>query len=120
MFRVGRVSAQQLAEIRRRAEALEPTYEQLGATLTGDMRPGYRHDRHEITLPDCPDAFERGAQGLREWVAHRGAGLTVEPADSPATGATVAVAAPTGPLTAVAVCRVVEVVEERDRYGFAY
>ena len=31
-----------------------------------------------------------------------------------------AVAAPIGPLTAVAVCRIVAVVDEPDRYGFAY
>jgi uncharacterized protein (UPF0548 family) len=32
----------------------------------------------------------------------------------------VAVAAPLGPLTAVAVCRIVVVVDEPERYGFAY
>jgi len=30
------------------------------------------------------------------------------------------VAAPLGPLTAIAVCRVVAIVDEPDRYGFAY
>ena len=35
-------------------------------------------------------------------------------------GSTVAVAAPLGPLAAVAVCRIVAVVDKSDRYGFAY
>jgi uncharacterized protein (UPF0548 family) len=38
----------------------------------------------------------------------------------PTPGATIAVAAPVGPITAVAVCRIVAVVDESDRYGFAY
>ena len=42
------------------------------------------------------------------------------PAAAPVEGGTVAVAAPLGPLTAVAVCRIVAVVQELDRYGFAY
>src|SRR5438045_912864 len=61
-----------------------------------------------------------GARGLREWAAHLGAGLLVEPCDPPAEGRTVAVAAPAGPLTAIAICRIVALVDEPDRFGFAY
>ena len=44
----------------------------------------------------------------------------VEPHQPPIAGSTVAVAAPLGPLAAVAVCRIVAVVDKSDRYGFAY
>jgi uncharacterized protein (UPF0548 family) len=120
MFRLGSVRAAALVEIARTAENASPTYSDVGATLKPSLPTGFRHDRYEIALPNRPDAFERGAEGLRQWAAHRGAGLTVEPHEPPAEGTTVAVAAPVGPLTAVAVCRIVALVDEADRYGFAY
>lgn len=120
MFRAGRVSEQDLAVIARDAESLTVTYDQVGATLTGDMPAGYRHDRYEIELPAHPDTFDRGVAGIRTWAPHRGAGLTVAPPHAVELGATVAVAAPLGPITAVAVCRIVSIVDEPSRYGFAY
>jgi uncharacterized protein (UPF0548 family)/diadenosine tetraphosphate (Ap4A) HIT family hydrolase len=102
------------------AEGSPLTYDDVGATLSGSLPSGFRHDRYEVELPDRPDAFGRAVEGIRLWQPHRRAGFTVEPTEPPRRGATVAVAAPTGPLTAVAVCRIVAVVDEPDRYGFAY
>src|SRR4051812_25686023 len=73
-----------------------------------------------MTLSARPDGFELAVAGIQAWVPHLRAGLRVEPRDPPAESATVAVAARVGPLTAVAVCRIVSVVDEPDRYGFAY
>jgi uncharacterized protein (UPF0548 family) len=120
VFKLGRVSESTLLEIARRAESLQPTYDFVGAAITGSPPAGFHHDVEEVQLPDRPDAFERGADGLRQWAAHRGAGLSVEPHEQPALNATVAVGAPLGPMTAVAVCRIVTVVDEADWYGFAY
>ena len=114
------MSSSELDEIARNAQPLRPTYDEIGATVRGLLPVGFRHERHEVTLTDRADAFDRGAEGLRQWVPHLAAGLAVEPRRPPAVGATVAVAAPVGPLTAVAVCRVVAVVDEPDRFGFAY
>src|SRR5436305_1405555 len=77
------------------AATTSPTYFDVGATMMAEPLPaGFRHDRYEIALsgPDTR-AFERGAEGLREWAAHRGAGFVVEPHHSPTEGSTVAVAA---------------------------
>lgn len=120
MFRAGRITELELIAIARDAEGLAVTYDEVGATLTGSMPDGYRHDCYRVELPARSDAFTRGVAGVRAWAPHRGAGLTVAPADPPHVGATVAVAAPIGPMTAVAVCRIVSVVDEPDRYGFAY
>ena len=120
MFRAGRLTERDLAAVARNAEGFGVTYDHIGATLTGRTPEGYRHDRHEIVLPALPDAFGRGVAGIRAWAPHRGAGLTVVPAHPPEVGATVAVAVPIGPITAVAVCRIVSVVDEPDRFGFAY
>jgi uncharacterized protein (UPF0548 family) len=118
---MGRISRSNLRKIAREAESFEPTYEDIGATLHGgDLPPDFRHDRYELELPTRADGFARAVEGLRSWAPHVGAGLTVEPDRLPPVGSTVAVAAPVGPLTAIAVCRVVAVVDEPDRYGFAY
>jgi uncharacterized protein (UPF0548 family) len=117
-----RVALADLGRIADDAATAVPTYQDVGATLSSEpMPPGFRHDRYEVILGGADGgAFERGCRGLREWAAHVGAGFVVEPDQPPSEGATVAVAAPLGPLTAVAVCRIVSVVDEPDRYGFAY
>jgi uncharacterized protein (UPF0548 family) len=120
VFRLGRLSGTALAGIAEAAADSALTYSPVGATISGSLPSGYRHDRREIALPDRPDAFALAVKGLRRWVAHTGAGLAVEPRDPPTEGATVAVGIGIGPLTAVAVCRVVAVVDEADRFGFAY
>lgn len=120
MFRRGRVSVSELAAIAADASSSTVTYEGVGSSLTGEFPNGYRHDRHEIRLPDRSDSFELAVLGLKQWAAHRGAGMTVAPCRAPDEGATVAVAARIGVLTAVAVCRVVAVVDEPRRHGFAY
>jgi uncharacterized protein (UPF0548 family) len=59
--------------------------------------------------------------GIRAWAAHRGAGMTVVPADAPIVeGTTVAVATSLGPLHLLSACRIVRVIDEPDRFGFAY
>ena len=121
VFRLGQVSRSSLRTIAHEAEAFEPTYEDIGATVRSIALPaGFRHDRYELELPSRTDGFTRAVEGLRSWAPHVGAGLTVEPDRLPPVGSTVAVAAPLGPLTAIAVCRVVAIVDEPDRYGFAY
>jgi len=121
VFRTGRVSRSELRKIAHEAEASELTYDDIGATLRGGALPaGFHHDRYELELPNRADGFTRAIEGLRSWAPHIGAGLTVEPDRLAPVGSTVAVAAPVGPLTAVAVCRVVVIVDEPDRYGFAY
>ena len=120
MFRLGRVGAAELERIARESESAVPTYADLGASLTGSLLFGYRHDRYEARLPDRPDAFDRAREGLRQWVAHIYSGLSVQPLEPPREGATVAVGSPLGPLTAVAICRVVTLVDEQDTFGFAY
>lgn len=118
---MGRVSRSTLRRIASEAERFEPTYDDVGATVYADALPaGFRHDRYELELPARTGGFAVAVQGLRRWAPHLGAGLTVEPDRLPPVGSTVAVAAPVGPLTVIAVCRVVAIVDDPDRFGFAY
>lgn len=120
MFKRGRISSVDLGEIARQAEASEPTYHEVGASLSDVLPAGYRHDRYERALAKGEDVYDRAVEGLRTWVAHTSAGLTVAPDRAPELGTTVALAAPLGPLTAIAICRVVAIVDEPNRSGFAY
>jgi uncharacterized protein (UPF0548 family) len=102
------------------ARITDVTYSAVGATLSDAMPAGYHHDRGQIALPGGDRAFRRAAEGLRGWQAHRAVGATVTPAEPPRDGATVIVALAVGPIVVAAPCRVVSVIEEEDRHGFAY
>jgi uncharacterized protein (UPF0548 family) len=66
------------------------------------------------------DAFERARAALDRWTVHRGAGLLLL-ADGPiAPGTNVVFSAPLPIGFVDGTCRIVAVVDEPDRYGFAY
>ena len=120
MFVRGRPSAAALDRLVAEQGALALTYSEVGATR-GRMPDGYRHDEHRVELGRGDRVFERAVRGLRQWEAHRGAGLTLRPeAPELRVGADVAVVLPLPTITAVAVCRIVLVVDEPDTFGFAY
>ncbi len=92
------------------------TYTEVGATA-GAMPDGYRHLRKSSVIGGGRERFEEAAaQGMR-WGMLRGAGLRVTATSEVAeVGSEVLVHL--GPV--VAPCRVVYVVDEPDRSGFAY
>ena len=101
------------------AEA-ELTYPEVGATR-GDLPPGYRHDRYERVLGPGPDVFAVACAGLRDWACHEGAGLVRLP-ERPELreGVTLVQALPVGPARFLAACRIVYVIDQPTRFGFAY
>jgi uncharacterized protein (UPF0548 family) len=100
---------------------LEPTYPDLGASLGETLPPGYHHGRSSIALGRGDEVWAAARAALDQWRAHTGAGVGVHPADAPlAAGGTVALSVRIGPVVDVFGCRIVQVVDEADRYGFAY
>ncbi|MFI5843075.1 DUF1990 family protein [Catenuloplanes sp. NPDC051500] len=97
------------------------SYPETGATRHEPLPGGYRHVRHERVIGAGPDLFRRAAAALDGWAVHRGAGLRVA-ADGPATapGIDVRLGIGVGPLRLTAVCRVIYVIREPGRHGFAY
>ena len=92
------------------------TYSEVGATA-GPMPDGYHHLRKSSVIGRGRDRFDQAAaQGMR-WGMLRGAGLRVE-ATHPVARVDAEVLVHLGPV--VAPCRVVYVVDEPDRRGFAY
>ena len=64
--------------------------------------------------------FDRAADAIRHWRVHEGAGLIVQANGAPRLNAVVAMAAPLPVGWIEVVCRVVDVVDEPDRFGFTY
>jgi uncharacterized protein (UPF0548 family) len=134
VFVLGRPSDEKLAQVLDSVRGAPVTYGEVGATLgatPGEPLPaGYHHARAAEPLGHGDDAFAAACAGIRQWRLHRGQGFRVvsaaPPADPPAdppiaVGTEVVVDAPiAGPVHVLAACRIVAVVDEPDRYGFAY
>ena len=96
------------------------TYAPAGVSMGDDLAPSGLKRRHWTTPLAGSNAFERAAEALRTWGMHRGAGLRVA-ADGPiAVGTNVAFSAPLPIGYVDGTCRIVVVVDEPNRYGFAY
>lgn len=95
------------------------TYPEPGGTRGNDLPIGYTHDRYSVPLGD--GVFETAKRGLREWRAHLDAGVSIFPRLPPIEPDTnLVLTFRTGPLFAIAACRIVYVSDEPDRFGFAY
>ncbi|BBX14570.1 MULTISPECIES: DUF1990 family protein [Mycobacteriaceae] len=99
-----------------RLRDLPLTYAEVGATA-GPLPAGYQHLEHAAPIGRGRQRFEQAGEAVLHWGMQRGAGLGVRADSDVATvGATVVVRM--GLLSAP--CRVVYVVAEPDRRGFAY
>jgi uncharacterized protein (UPF0548 family) len=96
--------------------ALRLTYTEVGATA-GPLPAGYHHVQKSAVIGRGRRRFEEAADKGMRWGMLRGAGLRVEATTEVATvGSEVIVHL--GPVRAP--CRVIYVVDEPDRRGFAY
>ena len=99
----------------------QPTYADVGATLVGGQPEGYHHDHYETVLGHGFETFGRTVKGLKAWEAHRGPGIRVFPDGQVIrTGATVVVTLGTALVALAAPCRIISVIDEQTRWGFAY
>lgn len=95
------------------------TYAEVGATAGPDLPVGYQHLRRERTLHSA--TFDAAADGVRSWLLQERSGLTVAASDARVEpGTVVRLRFGPGPLALRIPCRVVYVVDEPDRAGFAY
>lgn len=99
-----------------RLQQLSLSYPESGAT-EGALPAGYRHIRREAPIGTGRDDFHRAATDLMNWEVQRRAGVRVQCSTTSAQPGTVVVVG-LGPLSGA--CRVIYVVDERDRAGFAY
>lgn len=112
---IGRPSPDDLDHVVAAARTSSPTYDHVGSTLRGAGRCASR----DVGLG--PDDFARAVDGLRAWAPQLGIGARIHPANALlAQDTTLAVVLPLGPFTMVAPDRIVMMVDEPNRFGFAY
>lgn len=111
-----RVSTRRLSAIAE-AAALEQPTSPVGI-LQGPVPDGYLNASWSC---EVANGFEAACDGLRRWQGQRNAGITIAQPDPPLElGATVALSIPVGPMAVSATARIVDVVDEPDRFGFTY
>jgi uncharacterized protein (UPF0548 family) len=121
VLRLRKPSQYALEALLARARAAALSYSEVGATKRGSLPAGFRHDRYELRLGEGNDVFERAVQALRKWQPQKGAGVEVVPREAWVDeNETVILLLRAAGLWAPAPCRVVYVVDEADRFGFAY
>jgi uncharacterized protein (UPF0548 family) len=102
-------------------QAADPTYSDLGATLVGGRPEGFNHDHYEVELGKGLESFERAVRGLKAWEAHHLPGIRIFPANEAIRqGASVVITLGLPFIALVAPCRIVGVIDEETRWGFAY
>jgi len=98
-----------------------PTYFDIGASMVFLQPEDFHHHRYQIVLGRGTEAFYRAVSGLKGWKAHTALGIRVFPQDEEIrTGATVVVTLGAPFLALAAPCRIVGVINEQTRWGFAY
>jgi uncharacterized protein (UPF0548 family) len=103
-----------------RLRAARLSYAESGATQ-GELPAGYRHLLRAVTLGRGAARFDKASQTLMHWDMHRRSGLRVQPSSSAVEEESVAVLRLGIGIVAVeAPVRVVYVVDELRRQGFAY
>jgi uncharacterized protein (UPF0548 family) len=94
------------------------TYPEVGAT-TGELPGGYRHVKHSRRIEGR--SFEEATELLMTWQIHERAGLSVAASPPRVTqGAVVEMRLGLGRASLRVPCRIVYLVDEADRVGFAY
>src|SRR5215469_14773479 len=107
-------------EVAARLRALDLTYPDVGATA-GDLPDGYGRVRRSALLGSGSEVFAEAVTGLMSWQVQLGAGIDVcASAPTPAPGTNVMLRVGVGPLRVGAPCRVVYVIDQPGRRGFAY
>lgn len=111
-----------MSDLLEQASAARPSYAPVGATLSADgVPPGFDVLRVRRTIGQGADRFENAKEAIRDWAGHRRAGAILQPERQDLTvGNDVALALRIWPLWVTATCRVVAVVDEPHRFGFAY
>jgi uncharacterized protein (UPF0548 family) len=116
-IRVSRRSDANLSRLLAFAVAKGLTYDHIGSTLA----PESSLRRFERNLGSGSGAFDEAKARLRGWAPQKGVGGAIHPPDSPIEeGAAVLVVLRFGPIEITAPCRIVVVIDEPRRFGFAY
>lgn len=120
ILRLRRPTAADLAAMAERLRSGPLTYDAVGATISGAPPDGFHHVAAQVVLGQGEDTFARAKRALADWQHQRGAGLVIGAGAEVVEDAVVALAAPLPIGWVIVVCRVLAVIDEPSRFGFAY
>jgi uncharacterized protein (UPF0548 family) len=117
-IKLGKRDREERAALLAAAERAGLSYDHVGSTIEG--RPPTTVPERTFTC-EVAGSLASAAAALRAWAPHRGIAATIEPADAPLeVGTSLLVIAPWGPFELAAPDRIVSVIDEPERFGFAY
>jgi uncharacterized protein (UPF0548 family) len=120
MFLIHRPGERVIREVVASQEGAAFSYPEVGATRV-EAPAGYQVHRERFALGSGPGTFERAKQALRKWRMFEMGWLELCWPDAPVvSGSTVAVLARHLGFWSLHVARIVYVVDESRKYGFAY
>ncbi len=107
-----------LDRLRSTAEHENLSYDGVGGSISGGHPAGYHSHSSELTV--AAD-WEAAKSAIRSWSGHRSAGGVLAPETPPLTqGATMAFGVRVLGVWATGTCRIVEVIDHDERFGFSY
>ena len=114
---VGRPTSDRLDRLLAEACQAELTYDHVGSTLDPSANVG----RERLVVGSGRDDLDEARARLRRWAPQRSIGADIVPPGAPVeVGVTVVVVARAGPAWVAIPNRIVAVVDEADRFAFAY
>jgi uncharacterized protein (UPF0548 family) len=120
MFLLRKPSSEKIREFLAAQARLDLTYSAVGATASVPP-PGYVVNHTRINLGASEQVFRAAKAALKRWEHFRLGWLEASPVDTPIKeGQVVAILARSLTLWWLNACRIVTVVDEEDRFGFAY
>lgn len=119
-IRLGSPTDQELKDLLRRQQHEDLSYPEVGASA-GTLPSGYRVTQESVSLGRDPDLLTSVGNDLLDWKVHCGAGLRLAAANrADVVGVDVVLAVPLLGSHLLAACRVVSVIRDESRIGFAY
>jgi uncharacterized protein (UPF0548 family) len=120
MFKINEPGEQDVAKFIAGQRNLPFTYAEVGATNTTPPAD-YNVDHNRIQLGHGEETYKRAVEALKNWYQFDLGWVTIVPRGvAIETGATVAVKARAFGTWSLNACRVVYLIDERARFGFAY
>jgi uncharacterized protein (UPF0548 family) len=121
MFRISEPSEQDAVEFVSSQRHLPFTYAEVGATNATPPSSGYKVDHNRVRLSDGEATYRRAVEALKNWRQFDLGWVTITPRGVVVeVGATVAVKARAFGTWSLNASRVVYVIDEPRRWGFAY
>lgn len=121
MYHLHRPSDASLISLAQRQSSEQLSYSEVGISFGAPNPPGFHQLRAVRDAGSGEETFAAAKRAIRSWAGHRHVGTILEPAQPPLEPDRVlALALRVGPVWVTAACRIVDVVDEENRFGFAY